>query len=272
MRPDEIGLRLYTAELLAALQAVLVIILLDAATRFKSTTISIVVPAFAGVMAQLGGGAVIYPIYFCFTQLVPSSSAVGVRDARRSEAAVFGMLVGCVVPTMAMFFRDNIYATALWQAYPILVGILQALYLSVRPWSTKPSQSHAANYIGSFLVMAFSLIVHIANIRQYPGTIWNFLQLYIPSLVEPAQTTGSAYEGILYFFRWDGFFIFFDTYLFGLLITPNLNPLDVIGAVLWIWIGSAALGFGGSLGGLWMWREIRKSKAAAAGVPKDKRQ
>lgn len=49
-----------------------------------------------------------------------------------AEAITAGFAVGAVLPTLAMYYSQNSYATAVWQAFPLWVWLIQKAYTRVR--------------------------------------------------------------------------------------------------------------------------------------------
>lgn len=260
---DRLDVRLHTLQLLASSPAVATVVTMDASARFKSTTISILMPLATGILSQTLGGATIYPIYFLVSYLtfLYRSQSSGFIDKRRSEAVLLGILIGAVVPTLVLVYDERIPTrSAVWQGYPVLVSIIQSVYLAVKPRarSTKRSGVSTANYALAMVTLLISVVTNVTLISQH--SISYLAKSATPPYPEPSFTSDPRHGPVTYFLKWDGLIIFASTYLFMTITIPNITFFGIIGALVWSLVGPMLLGGGGCLAALLAYKEFSTPK------------
>lgn len=162
----------------------------------------------------------------------------------QAEAIAFSFFFGSLVPTFAMVYFDNIYATALWQAFPLWVSITERIYLYFRKPTSTASGNNSYRIIQTlnFLVFVSASIVHL----KMATSVWG---------------TGDIREGSLGLLRKgvSGLLIRDITFGFGISLLATLwfgkNLKDVMLLAIWSVAGGAVLGPSAALAGTAMWRE-----------------
>lgn len=126
----------HTWDLTGSLLVELFPFLLDAASLVGNERVwaAILLPALLGVVYSLKGGAVVLPAYWLFSILIRSirHSVNGTLPALPSsssvQAAVFGLVLGYIVPSSRMLISQSPRAIAAWVGFPLTIALAQAFF------------------------------------------------------------------------------------------------------------------------------------------------
>jgi hypothetical protein len=266
LSPEDKDFRTYTLDFLGAVPLLASVAMLDIDGHIQSTALAVFTTAVVGTVCQTVGGGVAYPIYFLLSILFfGTSKRVRTKDSRRAESVLFSLLFGNAALTLLMCISDNVYVTAAWQAFPLVVALLQTTYLALHP-DLGPDQNGLVNHITISLGIAGAAMTHIILIHKDPlHSLNHLLNLRLPSFSE-FDARSSIPNAALYFLQWDGALVYLSTFIFGISTMPYLSILDILLSIALVGGGSVFVGIGGSIGLLWLWREQRISNSTR-GVP-----
>ncbi|EIW78351.1 hypothetical protein CONPUDRAFT_108199 [Coniophora puteana RWD-64-598 SS2] len=209
----------------------------------------------------------------------------GIITRRRAEAAAFGTLVGCALPTLAMFTLSSPYWTALWQPFPLLVEFARALYLLVRPSTSPtanapPKASSLASANGHTTVRRAYQLLFFACAALYAFYIYPLLArldvsvlraTFLPVVQRASAGSASLEDAAVDLIKRDFCFGGGATLLASLWWADG--PAEVAASVAWLVGGSVLLGPGAAFVGMAMWREgkiERAVRAVKAGIEEKK--
>lgn len=221
-------------------------------------------PVIFGILCQTLTVGVMMPIYwlvFIVTGGVDRTKNPTVSQAH-AESIVFGVLVGAVIPSIAMLILEDPQVTAIWQAYPIYVTLAQYALLIFRPASKHSRSGYSiirALYISAFIVCSY---IHISTIWPLLGNVDAVKSIFIPSRMSPDPSANTGYK-VLHLLKWDLFFTFASSMFTTLWFAENLYQLFTLSA--WIVVGTPVVGPGAVVTAAFLWREsqlqaLRKSK------------
>lgn len=212
-----------------------------------------------GTLGQLVTFAAVMPFYWICEILSGRAERQkgGKVTQAHAEAAVFGLFVGWIIPTVVMVAMQDPGITGLWQFAPIIGFISGSVHLLFRP-PTVHSQSGfrtvQAAYIGAFLV-ASSL--HLSTVSKFKS-LDDILAFFLPASYAIAPT-----EALLWhtanLFQWD-FAVGAGSCLLGALWFAR-SVSQLIGLAAWIMVGSVAVGPGAAFAAIALWRESRLSES-----------
>lgn len=214
-------------------------------------------PVIFGLLSQVVSVGVIFPIYwlvFILTggpQKTAESPLLSYTKAR-AEALIFGILVGAVIPSVAMLIMNDFHITAIWQFYPALVAVAQFLHIQFRPSSQfSPSGNDLLRilYIGCFIISSSS---HISTIWPIVADFSAIKELLVPSLTSLPHSSSLSLH-LLEFLKWDITFAYSSTALAMLWFSNNLKELITI--ILWYSVAIPLLGFAAAVTGVAIWKE-----------------
>ncbi|KZO90408.1 hypothetical protein CALVIDRAFT_542738 [Calocera viscosa TUFC12733] len=215
---------------------------------------------------NLGMGLLV-PLYYACLLLSPVPRAPVPR--RKVEGVAVGLLLGYVLPTVAMFNSDDHRVFAAWQFFPVYVSLFQGIYSLLRPAKSGPADGTSlirTLYIISILTssLAHLYILYTSPPRplSLPTALTSFTQIWLPQplpshLLQPQhlQTT------LTNFFKWDLVFIAGTTGLAGVIALSQAGgrrAREVLlspGRWLAIPVFGGLLGPGAVVGDVWLLRE-----------------
>lgn len=235
-----------------------VIPFVEAARRGRH--IALAFPAVVGLMYQALSVGAIMPLYWLIFIVTGAASlhrcAGGEHtkvDQAHAEAAVFGLFVGCIIPTACMLILQDPYVTAIWQAFPLWMSLAQFIHILFRP-------SHRYPESGYRTVQATYLIVFMLSSSSHIATIWPRIddhaalkQLFVPSLSAPNPQAFTLEMGALDFLQWDATMSYASTILATFWFARNAKEFLVL--IAWYTAAVGAFGPGAAIAGVFLWRE-----------------
>ncbi|KAF8813572.1 hypothetical protein BYT27DRAFT_6344264 [Phlegmacium glaucopus] len=159
----------------------------------------------------------------------------------QAEAIAFSFFFGSLVPLVAMVYFDSIYATVLWQPFPLWISITEQIYLYFRK-PTFANKSYQIIQTLNFLVLVSSSIVHLTMATS----VWG-----IGGLTE--RDHGLLRKGVAEFLTTDITFGFGISLLATLWFGKDLKEIMLL--AIWSVVGGVMVGPGAALAGTAMWRE-----------------
>ncbi|KAF8633814.1 hypothetical protein AX15_001227 [Amanita polypyramis BW_CC] len=217
--------------------------------------------SFLGALFQNVTIAITIPIYWMTTILSRSRSTSSARRGEMDsltrqhvEAVMFGLLMGCLVPTIGMVILNDPYVTAIWQFFPFIVSTLKHLHLAVR----RPAKEGTGDVRGTVRLVYLTMGIVASSIHA--ATVWPKLVMWdldsLKLLFVPARmyghtwvtTAGQAMELL----QWDGIFTWTATMLGSLWFTVGGGW---IGMAIWYVIAIPLAGPGAAVAGVAFWQE-----------------
>lgn len=169
----------------------------------------------------------------------------------QGESLVFGMLVGGVLPSLAMFAFDIPIVTWVWQLFPIYVSIAQRVYLQIRSTSNSVSGYPVVRilYITTFLLSAG---MHLHTIWSHNNNTLSIVQFLYPStkLLHPSTDIDLQ---VLHFLTWD-YNLGYAAACVALLWYAQ-NVWHIFAMISWYAFATPLLGLGTAFMGVAMWRD-----------------
>ncbi|KAF8969873.1 hypothetical protein BDZ97DRAFT_168294 [Flammula alnicola] len=211
-------------------------------------------PAIWGLITQVATLGVIFPVYwlaFILTGGVKKKDAFGVRSftQAQAQAIVFGIIVGSVIPSVAMLTMNDFYLTAIWQFYPAFVAVAQLGHLQFNISSKSGYGIMQALYLGCFMI---SSSVHIATVWPIINDFTAVRALLIPMRFPLPPSTDISFH-LLDFLKWDIAFAYSSTALAMLWFANSTRQVFKI--LLWYVVAIPLFGFGAAVMGVAIWRD-----------------
>ena len=259
---DEPLPRLFTSYCLGNLIPVLAIIAIDMqryrlsarmAGRWTGNPLS---SSFSllGAMFQSVTIAITLPIYF--TMAILSGSTPRQKDmltGRHVEAIMFGLLMGCLTPSVGMLFLHDPHVTAIWQFFPLIVSMFKHMHLAVR----RPGEDGVGNAHGT--VRLLYLIVGMVASSMHAALVWpkiaswdmdSLKLLFVPARLYGyswATTAGQTMELL----QWDGLFVFIATIFWTFwLVAGRWREMAMV--AVWYTVAVPLVGPGAAVAGVGM--------------------
>ena len=209
-------------------------------------------PVIWGLLTQAATLGVTFPIYWLVFVLTPKKKdGFGGRSLTQSqaEAIIFSVIVGAVLPSVAMLVMDDFYVTAIWQLYPIYISFAQFLYPQFRSSTQSGYRVMQAIYLGCFMI---SSSVHIAAVWPILKDVNAVKALLMPSFA-PLPISNEVHFYALEFLKWDVLFAYTSSALAMLWFANNAK--QVFGIILWSTFAIPLLGFGATVMGIAIWKD-----------------
>jgi hypothetical protein len=223
-------------------------------------------PNLFAMASQVVTGAQIIPLYWlCF--ILTGGAGSGRLNSKNThisqaaaEAVVFGIIIGAVIPSVAMLVFDDPYVTAIWQFYPLLVSIAQQMHLLFRPVSRYPQSGHQTIlglYIATFI---FCSSIHIATVWPMVSDIDTMKRVFVPLMTLPTTMDNCVFH----LFKWDLGIAFGSSILATFWLANSWSQLIFL--VAWSGFATPIFGPGAATMGPFLWREISLQNHIEANV------
>jgi len=227
--------------------------------------------AIWGGAFQMFSAGVTIPI-FCMVFIMsgmavpasPRRSKTGQLTQQHVEAVLFGILIGAVIPSLAMFMFLDPYVTAIWQFFPFLVSAAKNLHLAVR----RPKVT--GQDFGKQLILLMYAVTGIVASSTHISWTWpalgSFLLSnnkiaaleYLRALWFPAKLYGSLWPSpqgqAMEFLHWDGLFSCVSAILATFWFANGWKT--TVKLAIWYAIVVPLLGPGTAMAGVFVWREL----------------
>ncbi|KAA1474976.1 hypothetical protein DENSPDRAFT_805038 [Dentipellis sp. KUC8613] len=253
MQPENLPLDIDFALSMAALVALPSI---EAARQGRSLLLAL--PVAVGVYQLFGAGTIMPAYWLLFIlsgQHQMSDGAKAKITRAHAMAILFSLFIGFYVLTGLMYAMYDPIVTAIWQAFPVWMSILQSLHLLV----IRPSKHADSGYnvVRFTLILTFiiSAIGHVGVVQYLWGDVAAFKHYYIPQVYPSSPDVTTMQSATLGFLQWDAAFFFGSTLLATLWFAQS--PGQVIALLLWNVAASVALGPGAAVSGAFLWREAK---------------
>ncbi|KAI6043043.1 hypothetical protein EDC04DRAFT_3107744 [Pisolithus marmoratus] len=187
------------AEILAGFSASLALLFAEAARDQRPFFIAL--PVVFGLLMQTMSYGLIMPLY----SLLFITAGVGVKSGSGSrsrvkqanaEALFLALLEGYIIPTICMMLFEDATVTAIWQIFPIYMGIVVFVHRLVRSPSRYTGSGYYTVQATFALVFVASAAVHILYVWPLFKETDTLRRLFLP--YSPLT------DNIVEFFKWDG--------------------------------------------------------------------
>jgi hypothetical protein len=221
----------------------------------KESSFLIKFPTVYGLVYQLMSIGVTNPIWcflFVATGAASSFKARSHITQAHAEAIVFGVIVGVFIPTLGMFALFDKYATATWQAFPLISMIARELYLLVRTPKKVDGDGFRLiqiSLIGYSVIASFLHMVMIYPKFKHPEEL---VTLLIPS-AKPLGEHSSLEASTLNLLQWDFIFGIGTSVLLILCFAQTAKQFAAL--FLYIAVAVPLVGPGATIAGAYLWRE-----------------
>jgi hypothetical protein len=233
-----------------------------------------------GIMYQKFTGGVVLPMYWLLFIVTGAATLHhtfqgcnnGTIDQRHAESIILALVVGFILPSLAMFITTDQYVTAFWQAFPIWMYIAQLLYLTIRPAShTSGVSTVNFTYIALFILSALPHLYLLTPILFSPNAPAIFKYLFLPSLtvLDPDSTTID--QGVMDVIKWDYMIMLVGAFAVTVWVVGR-SVKSIVGLIAW-WVVSVLLfGAGASVVGVFWWRERCLNEGGKESEPRDEKR
>ncbi|TFY73237.1 hypothetical protein EWM64_g10775 [Hericium alpestre] len=265
LHPDNLPLNVEFATSMAALVPLPMI----EASR-QGRCIVLAFPVLIGIAYQLFGAGAAFPIY-CLLFILAGHHRLASPQAKitraHAEATLFALLIGFVVLTGLMYALEDAVVTAIWQAFPLWMSVLQTCHLLVRRPSRHPESGYRVTQLTYLLTFLLAAAGHVAVMYHLWGDVAAIKHYFTP-VIEPSAGATPLSTATMQFLQWDGTFFFGATELATFWFAESLPQLVMI--LLWNVAATIAFGPGAAVAGVFMWREARLNGGGSRGrVRKD---
>ncbi|KAF8201580.1 hypothetical protein BJ912DRAFT_507312 [Pholiota molesta] len=132
-------------------------------------------PVVWGLLTQGAAVGVVFPLYwlvFIVTGGMKKDIRSGINTftQAQAQALIFAVIIGSVIPSVAMLIMNDFHIIAIWQFYPAFVSIAQILHLKFRPAAKEVTSGYGlmqALYLGAFMICSSA---HISTIWPFSAT------------------------------------------------------------------------------------------------------
>lgn len=209
----------------------------------------------SGMFGQVLTVGVVLPIYWIYFILSARRVKGKVTEAH-AEASLFGVLIGWVVPSLALFTMPDPSVTAIFQIAPLISFVCQFAHIVVRSPSTV-SHSGFRTVQGAYIVIfIIASSMHLNTLMRF-SSIEDFKSLFVPTLY--ASSIQSAAMNV---FQVD----FYATVLGCLLASLWFarSQAEVAKLAIWAVVGSLLFSPGAAFVAAALWRESYLEEALIA--------
>lgn len=249
------------AETLAGFSASLAFLFAEAARDRRPFFIAI--PAVFGVLMQTMSYGLIMPLYsLLFVTAgtrVKSGSGSGFKiNQANAEALLFALLVGYIVPTVCMVLFEDATVTAIWQIFPITMGILGFAHRLIRSPSRYIESGYYTVQATFALVFVGSAAVHILYVWPLFNETATLQRLFLPYVGPDDPAASPLIDNIAEFFKWDFTLGLVSNFVLFLWFADGL--FQCIAITVWCTATTIVLGPGAAISSVLMWREEKLNR------------
>ncbi|TDL17517.1 hypothetical protein BD410DRAFT_546088 [Rickenella mellea] len=226
-------------------------------------------PAILGVVSQVLGRATVYPTWWSLfvssggARRTPEESVGSEIDQYDAEGALVAVLIGFSLPALKFVTSRSSGWTLTWFLYPFTISLLRAVYpklrrhLSGSPKDVKDSQELGytitmLTYAVDFICATVPHLIVLVPRAAHPDMLKALFGLNA-NVPEDANT--SFIKVVFHTIQWDGLITFVSSLVATL--SFSRSKWETLGLTVWNFASAVMFGTGGSLTGVWAWREMR---------------
>ncbi|KDQ13145.1 hypothetical protein BOTBODRAFT_396565 [Botryobasidium botryosum FD-172 SS1] len=259
-----------TVNLLASIAGPFFILYMEAARAGCPSVLAF--PTAVGLLCQGMTAAAVLPLYWI--ALIACGSPGGI-DCAVAEGLGFGLVVGYVVPTVAMGMGyENRYIVAAWQGFPLFIGVARWAYSLARPppkagvsaRRTRRGYAVTQGILASIALVSGASHLYTMTMSTAGAFLETFRSVYLPPYPRYPYTHDTLGSAVRLLLAWDGLFTWGGALAAG---AWNFPAADLARTCLVLPPVFIILGPGSAVMGVWMWREtILKQNSVGFEVPR----
>jgi hypothetical protein len=211
-------------------------------------------------MCQLYGAGNCFPIFWLAMVIsghaTVKSSGRFTIDQAHAEATFFALCAGFLILSAVMFALEDPVVTAMWQPFPIWMGVAWIVHLCLRPSSLHKASGHRMVYSIYLFTFAISAAAHTYTVWPLlGGDPADLANHFFPHVPPPTTDMATLTIAAKVFLQWDMLFSFGASFLGTLWFATSL--MEFIALLGWSGLATAVFGPGATLSGTLIWREWR---------------
>ena len=250
----------YTVHFLAGMAPVALVFLIEGTRSDRSRA---VIPLLIGALYQTISGGVAGSLYWLIIVLSWVSRRKGRAPLTQAQAeSVFmAITIGYVLPTLAFIVSQDEVVIAYWQAFPLLMSVLQNLWLTIRPASVGPAYYTTRMALIATLIISAS--VHISFVLSHSSStpVMSFIRWW-PSLSAPDPRSTTVEMAVYHLLQWDSI-LWYASAILGLVFLVD-SISEAMTVLFFAPLGSIVLSPGGYVAFLAIQRERKLTERAKA--------
>ena len=251
-------------EFMGAVTAIFVIPFAEASRDSHASSLGTGVPGAIGTLAQFFSMGLVMPLYYlAFIRTGAADRKPGPVGGSKinqgnAEALLFGLIIGCIIPTACLVLLQDPVVTAIWQIFPVIMEIAQLAHRIIRPPSRLTASGYYTVQATYAMVLVGSAAIHIHYIWPLFDDIDALKQLFLPPFGPSDPAASPLLDGILYFYKWDNALCVIPTFFLVLWFTDDL--LSCVVVVAWCVATTIVLGPGAAITSILIWREEKLNR------------
>lgn len=255
-------------EFMGVVAAVFLIPFAEASRDNRSLFLGNGVPGAVGMLAQLLSMGLVMPLYYLLfittgaADRKPGPAGGAKINQGNAEALLFGLIIGCIIPTACMILFQDPTVTAIWQIFPIIMEIAQFCHRIIRPPSRLTESGYYTVQATYAMVLVVSAAIHFHYVWPILSDIDTLKQLFLPLFGSNDLGAAPLLDGIIYFFKWDFTLSMVPAFILPLWFTDDSFSCVVV--IIWCIATTIVLGPGAAIASILMWREEKLNRPNTA--------
>ncbi|KAI0030363.1 hypothetical protein K488DRAFT_54382 [Vararia minispora EC-137] len=178
-----------------------------------------------------------------------------VIDQAHADATFFALCAFFLLPSALMAILKDPVVTAIWQPFPIWMGLAWGMHILVRPSSRYGASGRKMVYSTYIFTFALAAAGHSYAVWPLFGDHAEFAPHFIPGVATSAASTLDSFDAAMNLLKWDMIFSFASSMLGSLWFADTV--VEFFAIVGWTVLAAITLGPGAALSGTLLWREWR---------------
>ena len=217
---------------ISQLSAPCILVILECMRTFGNAN-GVTVSTIVGILYQTLGGGVICTLFWLWhvLQYTSNYSKAPMLSNRAVQSSMVGIVFGLLLPSMVMFLLPTPGIIALWQPFPVWVGLIQCAFLAF-PVALKPAlapHSRTMQVVFGLLVIQCTAChwMSISMALQQPHSpLQSLINTFGPRLTISSKAETTIPMAVQQLLKWDLISIFGST-LLAILWTTEKSKGDV---------------------------------------------
>ncbi|KAF9481236.1 hypothetical protein BDN70DRAFT_803794 [Pholiota conissans] len=226
-------------------------------------------PTFWLLMTQVATMGFVLPVYFLLALMTRGQGGgcseddkYTVSGEKKVEALTFGLAIGAGLPSLAMIYLNDAFATWIWQFYPILVVSLRYVYLHFRSKNTNTNSAISQHKTPKILRVLYLTCFLVASLTHgffvWPlirrGKFRSMYDLLVPLPVSALDTMVHPSILVHNFLKWDYALSAASTLIAMLWSAGSVEQVGYM--ILWYALAIPVLGPGAACMGVLVWQNL----------------